>query len=149
MVQKWQEGYDVVYGVRSKRLGENMFKLLTAKAFYRILNKLSDFDMPTDSGDFRLMDRKVVDVLRSLEEQDRYLRGLIPWIGFRQLGLSYERDKRFAGETKYPLKKMFKLASDAITGFSYFPLRLATYLGLAAAGTGLLALLILIILRLM
>ena len=148
LIAKWKEGYEVVYAVRAKREGETWFKLFTASAFYRTIQRITDVNIPMDTGDFRLLDRKVVQVMNGMREKHRFLRGMSVWVGFRQTGVEYDRAERFAGETKYPLKKMFKLASDAITGFSYFPLQLATYLGFIAAGLSILAFLILIILRL-
>jgi len=148
LIEKWKEGYEVVYATRSKREGETWFKLFTASAFYRLIQRITDINLPMDTGDFRLLDRKVVDVMGSMREKHRFLRGMSVWVGFRQIGVEYERAERLAGETKYPLKKMFKLASDAITGFSYFPLQLATYLGFAFTGISFLAILALIILRL-
>ncbi len=129
MLEKWREGFDVVYGVRLKRKGETFFKKFTSKAFYRLLNSMTEVEIPLDTGDFRLVGRKVCDALKTTNERSRYLRGLISWMGFRQIGLEYERDKRFAGKTKYPLKKMFKFAFDGISSFSYKPLKLATYFG--------------------
>lgn len=129
MLEKWREGYDVVFGVRSKRNGETFFKKLTAKFFYRLLTSMTDVDIPVDTGDFRLIDRKVCEALKKTNEKSRFLRGLISWMGFRQTGIEYVRDKRFAGETKYPLKKMLKFAFDGITSFSYKPLKLASYCG--------------------
>lgn len=129
MIEKWKEGYEVVYGKRSKREGETAFKKSTAKWFYRILNLLSETKIPNDVGDFRLLDRKVCDALNSLPERNRYVRGLVSWLGFRQCEVLFVREERFAGETKYPLKKMIKFAGDGITSFSYKPLRFSTYLG--------------------
>ncbi len=148
LIKKWKEGYEVVYAQRSKREGETWFKLFTAAAFYRLIQRITDINLPTDTGDFRLLDRKVVGVMNQMREKHRFLRGMSVWVGFRQTGVEYERAERFAGETKYPLKKMFRLASDAITGFSYFPLKLATYLGFIATGLSMIAILLLIILRL-
>ena len=148
LIEKWKEGYDVVYATRSKREGETWFKRFTASAFYRLIQRITDINLPMDTGDFRLLDRKVVDVMGGMREKHRFLRGMSVWVGFRQTGVEYERAERLAGETKYPLKKMFQLASDAITGFSYFPLQLATYLGFAFTGISFLAILALIILRL-
>jgi len=148
LIEKWKEGYEVVYAVRSKREGESWFKLFTASAFYRVIRRITDVDLPMDSGDFRLLDRSVVKVLNGMREKHRFLRGMSVWVGFRQTGVEYERAERFAGETKYPLKKMLRLASDAITGFSYFPLQMATYLGFIAAGLSILAIPVVIILRL-
>lgn len=129
MIAKWKEGYEVVYGRRLKRKGETLFKKLTALAFYRLLRSMTNVEIPLDTGDFRLIDRKVCDVLRSLKEKNRFVRGLISWIGFRQTSVEYVREERFAGETKYPLKKMIGFALDAITSFSHKPLKIATYLG--------------------
>jgi dolichol-phosphate mannosyltransferase len=129
MAEKWREGYDVVYGKRSSRKGETFFKKLTARWFYRIINALSAVDLPMDTGEFRLMDRKVCDAVNRLQEKNRYMRGLVSWVGFKQVAVEYVREERFAGETKYPLKKMMAFAMDAITSFSYKPLRLATTLG--------------------
>ncbi len=148
LIKKWKEGYEVVYAQRSKREGETWFKLFTAAAFYRLIQRITDINLPTDTGDFRLLDRKVVGVMNQMREKHRFLRGMSVWVGFRQTGVEYERVERFAGETKYSLKKMFRLASDAITGFSYFPLKLATYLGFIITGLGMIAILLLIILRL-
>ena len=128
-VVKWQEGYDVVYGVRARRDGESKIKLLTAAAFYRLLNRIVKLDIPVDVGDFRLMSRRVVEYLKELKEKDRFVRGLVSWIGFKQTGVQYSRDKRFAGETKFPYRKMLKFALDGITSFSDVPLKLATWLG--------------------
>jgi polyisoprenyl-phosphate glycosyltransferase len=129
MLEKWREGFDVVYGVRVKRKGETFFKKLTSKLFYRLLNSMTEVVIPLDTGDFRLIGRKVCDALKTTNERNRYIRGLISWMGFKQTGLEYVRDKRFAGESKYPLGKMFKFAFDGITAFSYKPLKLATYFG--------------------
>lgn len=129
MIEKWKAGYHVVYGKRLKRKGETFFKTFTAKAFYRTLNALTDVEIPVDTGDFRLIDRKVCDALKSMPERNRYVRGLISWIGFNQTAEEYVREERFAGETKYPLKRMLKLAADGLTSFSYKPLKLASVLG--------------------
>lgn len=139
LVAKWREGYEVVYAVRTEREGETWFKLFTASLFYRLIYRITDVDIPLDTGDFRLLDRKVVAVLNKMRERHRFLRGMSVWVGFRQTGVPYKRAARFAGETKYPLKKMVKFAGDAITGFSYLPLQLATYLGFLAAGISILA----------
>jgi polyisoprenyl-phosphate glycosyltransferase len=133
MVQRWREGYDVVYGVRADRDGEGKMKLLTASLFYRLLNRITRISIPVDVGDFRLMSRRAADHLRRLREQDRFVRGLVSWIGFRQTGVSYHRDRRFAGETKYPYRKMIKFALDGITSFSTMPLKIATWMGYAAS----------------
>ncbi len=129
MIAKWKEGYDVVYGQRLKRKGETFFKKVTAKLFYRLLSSMTSVDIPVDTGDFRLIDRKVCDVMSSLTEKNRYVRGLVSWVGFKQTAVTYVRDERFAGETKYPLKKMLKFAMDGITTFSYKPLKISTYVG--------------------
>lgn len=129
MIEKWREGYDVIYGKRSKRKGETFFKKITAKIFYRFMRSMTDVDIPVDTGDFRLMDRKVCDAMRSLTEKNRYVRGLVSWVGFKQTAVEYIREERFAGETKYPLKKMIKFASDGIISFSFKPLKIAQYLG--------------------
>jgi dolichol-phosphate mannosyltransferase len=130
MAAKWREGYDVVYGKRASREGETFFKKFTAKMFYRFLRKMTDVDIPVDTGDFRLIDRKVCDALKQVNEHNRYIRGLISWLGFKQTGVEFHRDKRFAGETKYPLKKMIKFATDGIASFSLKPLKLASTLGI-------------------
>lgn len=139
MIDRWREGFDVVYGVRSRRLGETWFKRLTAAAFYRLLRAmLGGVSVPADAGDFRLMSRPVVLTLRALREQHRFVRGMVAWVGFRQTAVIYERPARFAGETKYPFGKMVRFAIDGITSFSVVPLRIATWLGVAAAGVALL-----------
>ncbi len=135
-IDKWQEGYDVVYGVRERREGETQFKLMTAKLFYRILKALVRIDIPVDTGDFRLMTRRAVENFKRLREKDRFVRGLVSWIGFRQAAVYYARDKRYAGITKYPFRKMLKFAIDGITSFSSTPLRLATWLGYLASLLG-------------
>ena len=129
MIKKWKAGYDVVYGVRKKRKGESVFKRATAKLFYRFILTQTDMHIPVDTGDFRLVDRKVCDVLSGLTEKNRYVRGLVSFAGFRQTGVLYEREERFAGETKYPFKKMLNFALDATTSFSKKPLKLAGYTG--------------------
>ncbi len=133
MVEKWKEGYEVVFAKRSKRKGESLFKKWTAAIFYRTLRILSDVNIPIDTGDFRLIDRKVCNAMRSIRERNRFVRGLVSWVGFRQTAIEYVRDERFAGETKYPLKKMLRFSLDGITSFSYKPLKLASYLGLAVS----------------
>ena len=132
MLKLWEEGNEVIYGKRKTRDGESKFKLLTAKMFYNTLNALSDVEIPKDTGDFRLVDRKVVDVINSLPEHNKFLRGLFSWVGFEQKAFEYERKERFAGKTKYPLKKMLKLASDGIIGFSTKPLKFVGGLGIFA-----------------
>jgi glycosyltransferase involved in cell wall biosynthesis len=141
MVAKWREGYDVVYGVRKRREGETFFKKATAAGFYRLLRSLTGVQIPLDAGDFRLMSRPVVLTLRSLRERHRFVRGMVAWVGFRQTGIYYDRSERFAGETKYPVRKMLRFAIDGLTSFSTVPLRVATWLGalagVAAVGVGL------------
>ena len=130
MLKYWEDGYEVIYGKRKTREGESAFKLLTAKAFYNTLNKLSDVEIPKDTGDFRLVDKKVVDVINSLPEHNKFLRGLFSWVGFKQYAYEYERKERFAGKTKYPLKKMLKLAQDGILSFSTKPLKIVGGFGI-------------------
>lgn len=132
MIKLWEQGYDVVYAKRKKRIGETRFKLMTARIFYRFLDKLSEIKIPVDTGDYRLIDRKVADVLRKMPERNRYVRGMVSWAGFRQTPVEYERQERFAGTTKYPLKKMLKFAFDGIVSFSSKPLKLSQYLGFFA-----------------
>ena len=139
MVKKWKEGYEVVYAVRAEREGESWFKLWTASLFYRIIYRITDVEIPLDAGDFRLMDRKVVDVMKSMRERHRFPRGMSAWVGFKQIGVEYKRMARQAGETKYPFRKMLRLAINAVTGFSYFPLQVATIIGFIAAGIAILA----------
>jgi dolichol-phosphate mannosyltransferase len=129
MLKLWEDGSEVIYGKRKTRKGESAFKLFTAKAFYKTLNSLSDVEIPKDTGDFRLVDKKVIDVINSLPENNKFLRGLFSWVGFKQAPFIYERQERFAGETKYPLKKMLKLASDGIIGFSTKPLKFVGTMG--------------------
>lgn len=136
LYSKLLEGYDVVYAKRKKRQGESWFKLLTAHVFYRILKGITRFDIPIDTGDFRIMSRRVTDVLCSMREQHRYIRGLISWIGFKQIGLEYEREERFEGSTKFSVAKMLKFALDGITSFSSAPLKLSSYLGFFTAFCG-------------
>jgi len=133
MLKKWEQGYDVVYGVRQRRAGESRLKLLTAAAFYRLLRSFTNIEIPVDVGDFRLISARAAEQLRKLREKDRFVRGLVSWIGFRQTGIPYERDSRLAGETKYPYRKMFKFAIDGITSFSNLPLKLASWLGYMAS----------------
>ncbi len=133
MIDQWRQGFDVVYGVRSERDGERAMKLMTASIFYRLLQRLTNIPIPQDVGDFRLMSRRAVEELKRLREKDRFVRGLVSWIGFKQTGVTYSRDKRYAGKTKYPYRKMIKFAFDGITSFSTVPLKLATWTGYAAA----------------
>ena len=132
MLKLWEQGNEVIYGKRKSREGESAFKLFTAKMFYKTLNALSDVEIPKDTGDFRLVDRKVVDTINSLPEHNKFLRGLFSWVGYKQAPFEYERKERFAGETKYPLKKMLKLASDGIISFSTKPLKLVGALGMVS-----------------
>ncbi len=148
LIEKWREGYEVVYAVRTERQGESRFKLWTASVFYRLLQSITDVHIPLDTGDFRLMDRRVVAAMRRLREKHRFMRGLSSWVGFKQIGVEYERSERYAGETKYPLRKMLRLAMNAITSFSYIPLQMATYVGFTLAGLSLIAIIATIILRL-
>jgi glycosyltransferase involved in cell wall biosynthesis len=129
MIEKWKQGYDVVYGKRTKRRGETFFKRATASLFYRFLQGMTSVQIPVDVGDFRLIDRKVCDTMKDIREKNRFVRGLVSWAGFTQTDVEYVREERFAGVTKYPLKKMIRFALDAITSFSYKPLKLATFLG--------------------
>ncbi len=147
LIEKWQEGFEVVYAIRKEREGETWFKLATASLFYRMIYAITDVDIPMDTGDFRLLDRKVVNVMNQMRERHRFLRGMSVWVGFKQTGVTYRRAARFAGTTKYPLKKMLKFAWDAITGYSYFPLQVATYLGFFAAAISTLAMPVVIFLR--
>jgi polyisoprenyl-phosphate glycosyltransferase len=149
LIAKWREGYEIVFAVRAEREGEGWFKLFTASLFYRLIARITDVDIPLDAGDFRLMDRKVITVLNKMRERHRFLRGMSAWVGFRQAGVPYRRAARFAGETKYPFRKMLKLAMNAITGFSYFPLQLATYVGFASAGLSIFSIPLVIALRLL
>jgi glycosyltransferase involved in cell wall biosynthesis len=132
-VGKWREGYDVVYATRRTRRGESAFKLVTAKIFYRVIKALTNVSIPVDTGDFRLMSRRVVDALGRTRERHRFLRGLVSWVGFRQIGIAYDRAERHSGTTKYPFSKMLKFAIDGITSFSQIPLRISTYLGFATS----------------
>lgn len=147
LIDKWKEGYEVVYAVRKERDGESWFKKWTASAFYRLIDKIADVRIPLDTGDFRLYDRKVVNVMKQMPERNRFLRGMSSWVGFRQIGVEYHREERYAGTTHYPLKKMLKLALTAITGFSTVPLQLATWLGFCITGLSVLAFIIDLIVR--
>jgi len=129
MAEKWKEGYHVIYGKRVKRKGESAFKRLSAKIFYRFIRSMTSVDLPPDTGEFRLIDRKVCDAVNRMPEKSRYIRGLVSWVGFKQIPVEYVREERFAGVTKYPLRRMITFAMDAITSFSYKPLKLATMLG--------------------
>jgi len=147
LVRMWKQGYDVVYAVRSEREGESWFKKFTAALFYRVIYRITDVKIPVDSGDFRLMDRKVVNVLKQMRERHRFPRGMSAWVGFRQIGVAYKRSPRYAGVTKYPFRRMLLLALNAITSFSYFPLQVATYFGFFSAGIAILAIPIVVYLR--
>ena len=148
LIEKWKEGYDVVYAVRSEREGESWFKLTTAALFYKFIQKITDVDIPLNTGDFRLLDRKVLNVMNSMPERNRFLRGMSSWAGFKQIGVEYKRHARFAGETHYPLKNMIKLALNAITGFSYWPLQMLSKTGVGLVVLSLLLLVLFIILAL-
>ncbi|MEQ8467632.1 glycosyltransferase family 2 protein [Coleofasciculus sp. E1-EBD-02] len=137
MVEKWRQGYQVVYAQRIKRRNESVFKRFTAYVFYRLLKSLAEVDIPTDTGDFCLMDRQVVDLLNAMPEQNRYIRGLRSWVGFRQTAIRFERDPRFAGDVKYTFRKSLGLAVNSLVSFSKVPLRLSTYLGLLSAALAL------------
>lgn len=128
-VERWRAGYDVVYAVRRTRKGESAFKLFTARIFYRVIKRLTNVAIPVDTGDFRLMSRRVVEALRRSPERHRFLRGMVSWVGFNQTGVEYDRDERHSGMTKYPLPKMLRFAVDGITSFSDIPLRFAAYFG--------------------
>jgi dolichol-phosphate mannosyltransferase len=138
MIDRWKAGYEVVYAVRSERKGESWFKRTTAKLFYRIIYRITDVNIPVDTGDFRLMDERVAAVLRQMREHNRFIRGMTSWVGFKQTGVYYVREARTVGETKYPLRKMIRFAWDAVTGFSFFPLQVMIYVSL---GLGILAIL--------
>ena len=149
MIAKWREGYDVVYGVRGEREGESLFKKATASGFYRLITHITNVSIPVDTGDFRLMDRRVVDAVRQMPEHHRFLRGMVSWVGFRQTGVTYKRQPRYAGTTKFTLGKMVRFALDAITSFSYMPLQLASYLGFVMALISAAAIVAVIALRLL
>lgn len=148
LVAEWKNGAEVVLAVRTDRIGESWFKKLTASAFYRIIDHLTELKIPVDTGDFRLMDRKVVEALKRVREHHRFMRGLSVWVGFKQAEVTYVRQERFAGSTKYPLRKMVRFATDGITSFSYVPLQAATTLGFVCAGAALIGIPAIIILRL-
>jgi polyisoprenyl-phosphate glycosyltransferase len=148
LINKWKEGYEVVYAVRRKREGESWFKLFSAALFYRLIFRITDVKIPLDTGDFRLLDRKIVNIFCQMREKHRFLRGMAAWVGFRQVGVEYDRKERFAGKTKYPFSKMLKLALNAITSFSYFPLQVAAYLGFISAGISIIAIPVVAALRL-
>jgi glycosyltransferase involved in cell wall biosynthesis len=147
MIAQWKQGYDIVYAKRVERKGETLFKKQTARLFYRILKASTDIPIPVDTGDFRLIDRKVCEELKRLPEKNRFVRGLVSWVGFKQTAVEYVRDERLAGETKYPLKKMIKLSIDGLTSFSFKPLKAASYLGGTLSISGFLYLLVLLSLK--
>lgn len=148
MIERWKAGYQVVYAVREERKGESWFKVFTAKLFYRLIYRITDVDIPLDTGDFRLMDQKVVDALNAMPEHNRFIRGMTSWVGFKQTGVTYVREARLSGETKYPLRKMVRFAMDAVTGFSYFPLQIMIYVSFVLGILAILAIPIIAILRL-
>jgi polyisoprenyl-phosphate glycosyltransferase len=148
MVAKWREGYDVAYGTRTERPGESAFKLATARGFYRLLNRLSDVPIPLDTGDFRLMSRNVADTLKAMPERDRFLRGMVSWVGFKQTAVPYKRAQRSAGESKYPLNKMLRFAIDGILSFSTKPLQMSVGLGMLCAVVALAGILYALVIRL-
>src|SRR5579859_3006387 len=148
LIARWKEGFEVVYAVRAKRPGETWFKLVTAKLFYRLIYRITDVNIPVDTGDFRLMDRRVVNAVSGMREHNRFIRGMTSWVGFRQTGVYYDRDVRRFGSTNYPLRKMMKLAWDAITGFSFYPLQLALYASFALFVLSILGIPIVAVLRL-
>lgn len=146
MIERWKAGFEVVYAVRDQREGESWFKLATAKLFYRMIYRITDVKIPLDTGDFRLMDRKVVNALKSMREHNRFIRGMTSWVGFKQTGVKYVRKARYSGETKYPLRKMVRFAWDAVTGFSFYPLQIMIYVSLIL---GVLALLVIPVIALL
>ncbi|PYH27582.1 hypothetical protein US8_00205 [Bacillus altitudinis] len=148
MIEKWKEGYEVVYAVRTQRKGETAFKKYTASLFYRVLRQITEVDIPIDTGDFRLMDRKVCHEMKKIREKNPFVRGLVSWVGFKQIAVEYVRDERLAGETKYPLKKMLKLSMDGITSFSYKPLKLASVAGIALSAIGFISMFLVLYLKL-
>jgi len=147
MINKWHEGFDVVYGTRTERSGESAFKLISARGFYRLINKISDIPIPLDTGDFRLMNRNVVETLRAMPERDRFVRGMVSWVGFKQTALPYKRSERYAGETKYSLSKMFIFAMDGILSFSTKPLQISILLGMLTSALALLGIIYALALR--
>ena len=149
MISKWEEGHQVIYGKRKIRSGESKFKLLTAKYFYRVLSYMASIEIPKDTGDFRLMDRIVAEAFKEMPEQNRFIRGMVSWIGFDQVPLEYNRDDRFAGETKYPLRKMIKFATDGIVSFSTKPLKLTAIFGIGTIGISILLIIYTIITKIM
>jgi glycosyltransferase involved in cell wall biosynthesis len=146
-IERYQAGYDVVYAVRRSRKGESGFKLFTARLFYRIIKRLTNIAIPVDTGDFRLMSRRVVDALKRSRERHRFLRGMVSWVGYKQIGVEYDREERLSGTTKYPVSKMFKFAIDGITSFSDVPLRFASYLGFTVSTAAFIYAIIIIIFK--
>ncbi|PYS46580.1 MAG: glycosyltransferase [Acidobacteria bacterium] len=149
MIKRWREGYEVAYGQRVEREGETGFKLWSAKAYYRLINRISETKMPLDTGDFRLMDRKVVDSLLAMPERDRFLRGMVSWVGFRQVAVPYQRARRHAGESKYPILKMIRFATDGIVSFSIAPLKIAIWTGFFAIWLAIIGIIVAVVVRLM
>lgn len=147
MIGRWKAGYEVVYAVRSERKGESWFKRTTAKLFYRVIYRITDVNIPVDTGDFRLMDERVAEVLRKMREHNRFIRGMTSWVGFKQTGVYYVREARTVGETKYPLRKMIRFAWDAVTGFSFFPLQVMIYVSLGLGTLAILAIPVIALLR--
>ena len=147
MIKKWEQGFDVIYGTRINRAGESSFKLVTARFFYRLLNKLSDISIPLDTGDFRLMSRQVINNLKKMPERDRFIRGMTSWIGFKQTSVKYQRVERFAGTSKYPLRKMIRFGVDGILSFSTKPLQISIGLGLISAVIAMLGIIYALFLR--
>jgi len=147
MVDRWREGSEVVYGQREEREGETWFKLVTAKIFYRLLRGITPVEIPVDTGDFRLMGPRAVEAFRAMPERNRFIRGLVSWIGFRQSAVMYKRQAREAGETKFPVRKMLRFALDGITSFSFFPLRLATWTGFAVSVFAFLYIVVVLVLK--
>lgn len=149
MINLWEKGYDVIYGKREKRKSESFFKKFSAKLFYKLMTYFSDFEIPLDTGDFRLIDRKIIDALKEMPENSRYMRGLISWTGFRQTHVNYVRNERFAGKSKYSLRKMINLATDGLTAFSKTPLRIASYLGLLTSILSIIGIIYVLVVRLL
>ncbi len=147
MIERWKAGFQVVYAVRAERKGESRFKLWSAKLFYRVIYRITDVNIPVDTGDFRLMDRQVVEALKAMHEHNRFIRGMTSWVGFKQTPVSYVREARHSGETKYPLRKMMRFAWDAVTSFSYFPLQIMIYVSLVLGVLALLAIPVVALLR--
>ncbi|MYD09581.1 MAG: glycosyltransferase family 2 protein [Chloroflexi bacterium] len=148
LIEKWKEGFHVVYAVRSERRGESIWKRLSAKLFYRLIHRITDIDIPVDTGDFRLMDEQVAQVLRQMREHHRFVRGMTSWVGFKQTGVEYAREQRYWGVTKYPLRKMIAFALDAVTSFSFFPLQIMIYVSFVLASASLVVGAVVAILRL-